>query len=307
MHGTQGVREGARDAGALDDAELRASDEARNLRALAVIERLAMAGQPYTLSQLATRLSIPKATLMRLIEALEVCGYVSHVPDSRGSERGLSLGPRAARLALVTLANNNFTRAARSLLRALVDRVGETVNLTALDGDEVLYIERVETNEPLRMQMHPGMRVPLHCTASGKLFLSQMAVAERRAVISRLSLKRMTPRTITDASLLEAELDRLAARGIGIDNEEFVRGMVAVGVPVRAPEDGHVRAVLAVHGPTARVTLEQLMGLVPTLRETAMALAPLLDWQRASKVEAMAKRAEAEDGRVVPATERSES
>ncbi|VVE76410.1 IclR family transcriptional regulator [Pandoraea sputorum] len=305
MHGTQGAREGARDAGALDEAELRASDEARNLRALAVIERLAMAGQPYTLSQLATRLSIPKATLMRLIEALEVCGYVSHVPDSRGSERGLSLGPRAARLALVTLANNNFTRAARSLLRALVDRVGETVNLTALDGDEVLYIERVETNEPLRMQMHPGMRVPLHCTASGKLFLSQMPVAERRAVISRLSLKRMTPRTITDASLLEAELDRLAARGI--DNEEFVRGMVAVGVPVRAPEDGHVRAVLAVHGPTARVTLEQLMGLVPTLRETATALAPLLDWQRASKVEAMAKRAEAEEGKAVAATERSES
>ncbi|QBC33709.1 IclR family transcriptional regulator [Pandoraea sp. XY-2] len=256
-----------------------------------------MAGQPYTLSQLATRLSIPKATLMRLIEALEVCGYVSHVPDSRGSERGLSLGPRAARLALVTLANNNFTRAARSLLRALVDRVGETVNLTALDGDEILYIERVETNEPLRMQMHPGMRVPLHCTASGKLFLSQMPVAERRAVLSRLSLKRMTPRTITDVSLLEAELDRLAARGIGIDNEEFVRGMVAVGVPVRALDDGHVRAVLAVHGPTARVTLEQLLALVPTLRETATALAPLLDWQRAGKAEALAKLADAREQR----------
>lgn len=283
-----------RESGTLDEGELRASEAARNLRALAVIERLAMAGQPYTLSQLATRLSIPKATLMRLIEALELCGYVAHVPDSRGSERGISLGPRAARLALVTLANNNFTRAARSLLRALVDRVGETVNLTALDGDEILYIERVETSEPLRMQMHPGMRVPLHCTASGKLFLSQMPPAERRAVLSRLSLKRMTPRTITDIGLLEAELDRLAARGVGIDNEEFVRGMVAVGVPVRAPDDGHIRAVLAVHGPTARVTLEQLMGLVPTLRETATALAPLLDWQRATKTEALAKRAEAE-------------
>lgn len=144
------------------------------------------------------------------------------------------------------------------------------------------------------MQMHPGMRVPVHCTASGKLFLSQMPAAERRAVLARLTLKRMTPRTITDVSLLDAELDRLAARGIGIDNEEFVRGMVAVGVPVRAPDDGHVRAVLAVHGPTARVTLEELLGLVPTLRETATALVPLLDWQRTSKLDALAKKGEAE-------------
>lgn len=125
-------------------------DDARVLRALSVLEQLAAAGQPFTLSQLSVRLRIPKATLMRIIESLEAQGYVAHMPDSRGTDRGIALGPRAARLALATLANNTFTRACRSLLRTLVDELGETCNLTALDGDTVLYIERVETSEPDR-------------------------------------------------------------------------------------------------------------------------------------------------------------
>jgi DNA-binding IclR family transcriptional regulator len=120
------------------------------------------------------------------------------------------------------------------------------------------------------------MRVPLHCTASGKLFLSQMTRAERSAVLARLPLTRMTYRTLTDASLLEAELDRLAARGVGIDNEEFVRGMVAVAVPVRDAEGKHVLASLAVHAPTARASLEDLLKAVPKLKEASLRFAPLL-------------------------------
>jgi DNA-binding IclR family transcriptional regulator len=253
-----------------------AADDTRVLRALSVLEQLASAGQPSSLSQLSSRLQIPKATLMRLIESLEARGYVTHMPDSRGADRAIALGPRAAQLALTTLANSTFTRACRSLLRTLVESLGETCNLTVLDGDTVLYVERVETSEPLRLHMQPGTRVPLHCTASGKLFLSQMTPAERGLVIRRLPLKSMTYRTLTDVDLLEAELDRLAMRGIGVDNEEFVRGMVAVAVPVRNIEDGRVLAALAVHAPTARSSLEDLLKAVPKLKEIAVRIGPLL-------------------------------
>ncbi|AOK37878.1 MULTISPECIES: IclR family transcriptional regulator [Burkholderia] len=252
------------------------ADDARVLRALAVLEALAAAGQPYTLSQLAARLHIPKATLLRLIESLETRGYVIHMPDSRGHDRGIALGPRAAQFALAALSNNTFTRGCRSVLRALVDVLGETCNLTALDGDTVLYVERVETTEPLRLEMRPGMRVPLHCTASGKLFLSQMNALERNALLARLTLQKMTYRTLTDAQLLAAELDRLAARGVGIDNEEFVRGMVAVAVPVKDAASGRVLAALAVHAPTARATLNDLLENVQKMRDAATRLAPLL-------------------------------
>jgi DNA-binding IclR family transcriptional regulator len=103
-----------------------------------------------------------------------------------------------------------------------------------------------------------------------------MTRAERSAVLQRLPLTRMTYRTLTDASLLEAELDRLAARGVGIDNEEFVRGMVAVAVPVRDAEGKHVLASLAVHAPTARASLEDLLKAVPKLKEASLRFAPLL-------------------------------
>jgi DNA-binding IclR family transcriptional regulator len=252
-------------------------DEARTLRPLAVLEQLAAAGQSYTLSQLAARVHIPKATLLRLIDSLETQGYVTHIPDSRGTDRGIALGPRAAQLALATLANNTFTRGCRSLLRSLVDVIGESCNLTALDGDTVLYIERVETAEPLRLHMQAGMRVPLHCTASGKLFLSQMSIAERRQILNRLTLTRKTNRTLTDPGLLAAELDRLAARGIGIDNEEFVLGMVAVAVPIVDGTSGRVLACLAAHAPTARASLNDLLEAVPRMREAAVKLASLID------------------------------
>lgn len=256
------------------------ADEARVLRALAVLEALAAAGQPYTLSQLSARLRIPKATLLRMIEALESRGYVMHMPDSRGHDRAIALGPRSAQFALATLSNNTFTRGCRSVLRALVEVLGETCNLTALDNDAVLYVERVETTEPLRLEMRPGMRVPLHCTASGKLFLSQMTLLERNAMLARMTLKKMTHRTLTDPKTLAAELDRLGPRGVGIDNEEFVRGMVAVAVPVKDADDGHVLASLAVHAPTARATLDDLLRAVPQMKEAASGLAPLLHASR---------------------------
>lgn len=252
------------------------ADDARALRALAVLEQLSSAGQPYTLSQLSTRLHIPKATLLRLIDSLEARGYVIHMPDSRGHDRSIALGPRAAQLALASLANNTFTRSCRVVLRSLVEMLGETCNLTVLDGDRVLYIERVETTEPLRMEMRPGMHVPLHCTASGKLFLSQMTLLERNALLERLVLTKMTYRTLTGPQMLAAELDRLAVRDIGIDNEEFVRGMVAIAVPVKDPDSKRVLAALAVHAPTARTTLNELLEAVGRMRETANRLAPLL-------------------------------
>ncbi|WP_028229501.1 IclR family transcriptional regulator [Paraburkholderia ferrariae] len=256
--------------------EVSSADDTRVLRALLVLEQLASAGQPYTLSQLSARLHIPKATLLRLIDSLETRGYVIHMPDSRGHDRSIALGPRAAQFALATLANNTFTRSCRVLLRTLVEALGETCNLTALDGDRVLYIERVETTEPLRMEMRPGMHVPLHCTASGKLFLSQMTMLERNALLERLVLTKMTHRTLTTPKALAAELDQLAVRGIGIDNEEFVRGMVAIAVPVCEPGSKRVLAALAVHAPTARATLEELLESVGRLKQTASKLAPLL-------------------------------
>ncbi|MEN4920701.1 IclR family transcriptional regulator [Achromobacter spanius] len=254
-----------------DDGAGAQQEAARSLRALLVLDHLARAQHPPTLAQLAQRLDMPKTTLMRLLAAMQRAGFVAATP----TENGFVPGPQATSLALATLRASAFTRACRAVLTKLVGALGETCNLTAPDGDQVVYMERVETTEPLRLFFAVGSHVPMHCTASGKLFLASMSRLERGRVLARLPLTRNTPRTLTDPARLEAELDRLAARGIGIDNEEFVRGMSAVAVPVRDGENRVVAAV-ACHAPTARVMLDDLLRAVPVLQGAAQSLQEVL-------------------------------
>ncbi|TXH35741.1 MAG: IclR family transcriptional regulator [Burkholderiaceae bacterium] len=239
-------------------------DDVRRLRALAVLEHLTEAPQPLTLAQLAHLMQAPKSTVMRLLRAMEDQGYVLHLP----AERGFVAGTRATTLALRTLRGSNMRRECRAVLRALVDKLGESCNLTAPDAGRVLYVERVETTEPLRMHLQPGTFVPMHCTASGKLFLSSMSLLERRRLLANLALTRYSPHTLVDMAALEAELARNARLGLGIDNEEFVRGMIAVAVPVLG-EGGKAVAAIACHAPTARISLDDLMVKVPNMRGAA--------------------------------------
>ncbi len=246
-------------------------DAARSLRALLVLDYLARAQHPPTLAQLAQRLDMPKSTLMRLLASMQRAGFVAATP----TENGYVPGPQATALALSTLRASAFTRACRAVLAQLVGKLGETCNLTAPDGDQVIYMERVETAEPLRLFFAVGSHVPMHCTASGKLFLASMNRLERGRVLARLPLTRNTPRTLTDPARLEDELERLATRGIGIDNEEFVRGMSAVAVPVRDAQDRVVAAV-ACHAPTARLMLDDLLRAVPVLQSAAQSMSAVL-------------------------------
>lgn len=252
-------------------ADAAQGDDVRGLRTLRLIEHLASASAPLTLSQLASRMQVPKATMMRTLDDLERHGYVLRTPVDRGYVPGAA----AANLALATLRNNAFVRACRATLGRLVAVTGETCNLTMPDGNVVVYVERVETEEPLRLHLLPGTRAPMHCTASGKLFFSRLPVAEQRRLLSTMPLKRLTPNTITDPTLLEAELARLSKGRIGIDDEEFVLGMVAVAVPICAP-DGRVVAAVACHAPAARKSVEQLLEYIPKLEEAGARLQPLL-------------------------------
>ena len=120
-------------------------EAARSLRALVVLEHLARAQHPPTLAQLAQRLDMPKTTLMRLLAAMQRAGFVAATP----TEHGFVPGPQATSLALSTLRASAFTRACRAVLAQLAGTLGETCNLTAPDGDRVIYMERVETTEPV--------------------------------------------------------------------------------------------------------------------------------------------------------------
>jgi DNA-binding IclR family transcriptional regulator len=137
---------------------------------------------------------------------------------------------------------------------------------------EVVYLDRVEADWPLRLHLPVGSTLPPHCCASGKLLLAFKEPDERTDLVRTLPLPRFTERTITDRQLLASELDRIAATGYAVDNEEYVVGVACVAVPVRIAT-GEVIAAVAVHAATARLPLTRAIEFVPTLVKAADAIA----------------------------------
>ena len=135
----------------------------------------------------------------------------------------------------------------------------------------MVYLDRVEAEWPLRTQLPIGTRVPLHCTASGKLYLSSFPATQQRRLVGALPLERHTPQTITNTEDLLAELERIRDSGIGTDDEEFIEGMTAVAVPLLGNK-GQVVGTLACHAPSVRMGIETALDQVPVLRQAAEAL-----------------------------------
>jgi len=236
------------------------------LRAFALLEHVAGADAPVSLADATAAAGLPKPTVYRMLAMLADAGLLAREPDARR----VSPGPRLARLALGVLRNSSASGARRAILQRLVAAIGETCNLTMLDGAEVVYVDRVESGWPLRVTLQPGSRVPLHCTASGKLLLALLPAARRRAIVAALALTPSTERTIVDRPRLEAELARVRRARLAVDDEEYLAGLVCVAVPVSV--DGRVVACVAVQAPVARMPLDTALGHVPALRDAAAAL-----------------------------------
>ena len=247
------------------DSQNDINESARLLRTMRVIECVSESILPVSVAQLSQRTDIPKATLARIIGPLISSGYLALLPGGKS----LVPGPKSAQMALRILGNGQFRRECQNVLREAVHHLGETCNLTARDGDCVMYIERIETIEPLRMHLEPGTRAPLHCTAGGKMFLSQMGRDELERFMSTLTLKKCTNATIISPKELSLELARLNKLGIGLDNEEFIAGMVGVAVPIRIKRSEQPVAALVCHAASARLPLIELQKKIPVLEAYA--------------------------------------
>jgi IclR family transcriptional regulator, acetate operon repressor len=234
------------------------------LRALTLLEMVVESESPISLAETVALSGLPKPTVHRLLVLLERAGMLQREPITKR----YSPGRRLSSLALDTLLNPAPRAPRHAILQTLVNETGETCNLTILDGNEIVYLDRVESASPLRLDLRPGSRVPLHCTASGKLFLSLLPRKYRQKLIQSTSLTRYTANTITDAALLERELDQIRADQLATDNEEFLAGSTCVAIPVRG-QDGRLCVSVAVQAPTARMPLEQALRHLPALRRAA--------------------------------------
>ncbi len=241
------------------------------VRSLRLLAHLAAQGRALSLADMAADLALPKPTLHRLCTRLLDAGFLARDVD----ERSYVVGPALRRLALDALNHDNLRGLRHQVLTDLVAQTGETCNLTTLDGASVLYLDRVEAQRPWRLTLSVGVHVPLHCTASGKLFLSLMTHERREAILGGLPLSAMTSQSIISADALRDECARIASDGFSMDREEFVIGLIAIAVPV-CDAQGQVRAAIAVHGPTTHLSMARAQAMLPSLRLAAERMSGLL-------------------------------
>ena len=265
-------------------------------RALLLLETIAKAEEPPTLNELMAAIRLPKATTHRFVALLERLGFVQRASDGRRYE----VGHRLLTLSLEGMRRAFDLAPRRVILSALVKEIGETCNITMLDGERLVYLDRAESDWPLQFRLSVGSHVPLHCTASGKLFLSLSPVSLRKALYRTQPFQRYTARTLTTTEQLEAELTRIRQTGVGTDNEEFMEGMAATAVPVHDSR-GRICATVAVHGPITRLPLTRALALVPALRKAAKSLEQTLLFDPARHDSSSAKGTAAESSLSVPA------
>lgn len=239
-------------------------------RLLALLEVISEKDQFVTLHGLVEETGVPKPTLHRMLQQLENSGMLQREADGRHYSRAV----RLRRLAENLLLNDTIGGARHAILASLVEEIGESCNITAISGGEVLYLDRVETPAPLRFYLKPGSRVPVHCSASGKLFLAQMAPAQRRRLLADIPLKKFTRNTITDYQALEDEIELVKEQGYAFDDEEFLPGLLCIAVLASNP-NGVSNICVAMQAPIMRVSREKALTFLPALKRAADAVASI--------------------------------
>ena len=242
-------------------------------RAAQLLATLLESEGPLSLRELADAADLPKSTASRLLSALERHGLV-HQAGQRGE---LEPGPAILRFAHRGGVERNLLELAQPALEALSEASGETVNIAVPTPYGVEHLAQVDARHFLGAGHWVGRRVEFHCTANGKVFLA-FGTAELPAG----ALRRRTPNTITDRAELARVLDDVRRDGVATAVDELEVGLAAVATPVFGPA-GHVIAALSVSGPTQRLAVEEVSGvLVGQARELSGRLGHVTEGEQAA-------------------------
>lgn len=250
------------------------------LRAFATLETIVKAAGPMSLDELSSILRLPKPTMFRILTMLREADLLLR---ESGGKRYLA-GPRLHAFGIDVWRSNTLRVQWHRALEDTVADCGESCNLTLLEGNQVLYVDRVETSHPLRLHLEPGTRVPLHCTASGKLFLSQMSIDEAKRALGKEPYERFTANTIVSFAALQLELEKVRKTGVGTHDSELFIDSVAIAVPVFGRK-GEIVAAVAVHAPSSRASIDTCLGFVDSLRKAASTIASTMSPVSASSGE----------------------
>lgn len=217
------------------------------LRVLEILETIATHPNGLTLTELAVNLSLPKTSVFSLLKALEMGDYVSN-HDGR-----YMLGSQAISLGAALNQPHSFTQQIRPILERLSHETGETIMLAvcAEEGQEVAYIDVIESEAPLRFAVRPGNRRPFYCAASGKAILAFLPDDLQKDYLARTNFVRFTADT-SDRKDLMCLLPEIRERGVVLDANGIIDGAAGIASPA-FDRDGRVACSISIAGPTTRI------------------------------------------------------
>ena len=209
-------------------------------------------------------LRLAPSTAHRLVASLAAHDFI--VQDS-GTKR-YRLGMRVFQLGSNVAARFGVRSAALRNMELLAEESEETVNLGVLVKYELFYLEKIQNNDPIRIELQVGHAVPAHCTSMGKAILAYMPPTKLDVLLSKVTLERKTSRSITDMKTLKKELAVIRQRGYAFDNSELIEGVSCVAAPILTSEDVAIAAI-SVAGPSYRMDPEKISSIIPMVRKAA--------------------------------------
>ncbi|MDI3543254.1 MAG: hypothetical protein PWP57_858 [Candidatus Atribacteria bacterium] len=235
--------------------------------AIKILETVIFKGQNgLSIKEISQVVELHPSTVYRYLSTFLNHGYISKTSDGRYRP-----GIKLVELGSYVLNGFDLREIAHPYLVKLVNAVNQTVHLAVRDGYEAIYIDKVEGPRTLQMRSRVGMRIPLYCTALGKVLLAYSSKEEVDRYVREVRLTPRTQNTIVSPSELEKELLDVRKRGYAIDNQENEEGIVCIGVPIFS-FGGHVVAALSISGFFKSFSPEKIPVLLASLKETAVSI-----------------------------------
>ncbi|MET3794743.1 IclR family transcriptional regulator [Aquamicrobium terrae] len=235
-------------------------------KGLDVLRMVAGADAPQGFADLMASTGMPRSTLHRILILLTARGLVARDITGQGFVPGIGL----MELARLSWERSDVRAAASGPLRELAARVGEAVHLATLVDREVVYLDKVESEHPVRLYSAIGKRGPVHCTSVGKAMAAFLPERARTDLLAGLSFVRFTPATIVTPARMADEFKAVRASGSAFDREEHQQGVHCVAAPI-FDFRGHPVAGISITAPVFRVSRDQLEAFAPMVREAAAA------------------------------------
>ena len=235
-------------------------------KALTILEALSKA-EEMGVSELSRELGLGKATIYRLLTTLRLHGYV----EQTASEK-YKLNFKLFEIGNRVVNKIGIRKTAHPYLEQLAAATGETVNLAVLDNNTVMYIDRIESREPLRMGLDVGTRFPVFCTGLGFAMLAFMSPAVVDNLLEQTiqtgQFIKHTEHTVNDVSFIKQQLAMSKEQGYSLDDEYYLPGIRCLAAPV-FNHSGQVKAAISVAGPAMRMTDDVIITFIPIIKDIA--------------------------------------